>query len=642
MINNDTNPVIAVANRAMRRSVLEPRSRGRILLWDRLRLLNLSLTWSPSVALSWLWGLGFFYSIHVTIEDGWLGFLCFATPNSAGLLLFGWLLGAGHRDPTKIMAKVQRRYYGLFLLAQTLALAVTIFGFVAYLWRPMFLSSAMTPLGLAVLVGCGVGHVSSVRTIKRIHFVYLGVGVCAALFTLASLRGTDGHAPISLASFGGRFYGLLAPMFVGLLLGPWMDIQQWQRATEIHREGGSIRLAYTAGAILFFALLSLNALLAVASGHAGVSIAADGIADTQPAVALAIVGAGLRNAAIGYAIWAVIATISTIDSSYVATRWMMTTITASSKSPLLAFIPGKLLSSSLWVVMAAIAVGAAALICNLSMMYLMAPFATLMVGAAASLVSESLGARGNYDPTFAYLTGLAAGLVLLQGYLNSTPAFEAIAPFIALTQIFVGRSKQRAKERVAAAEAGPSKHGAIGAAPASVREEAATAAHGFDGRWFEMRITPTYDDTNAVGNVYFANYIRWVGRARELFFNVCMPNFDLTTTNYYVFTRSFHHDFRREAKEFEDVTVRVKIGKYNRKFVTLQHEIVSAKQGTLGHGEQTLMFVDRKDFRALDIPRAIIQGFLPFWPKSSPLAASLIDDATDGVAPGFDERTPTQ
>ncbi|WP_204324907.1 hypothetical protein, partial [Morganella morganii] len=68
--------------------------------------------------------------------------------------------------------------------------------------------------------------------------------------------------------------------------------------------------------------------------------------------------------------------------------------------------------------------------------------------------------------------------------------------------------------------------------------------------------------------VYFANYVRWVGKAREMFFNICMPKFDLKTTDFYVLTKSFTHDFRREAVEFEPITVKIKIANHNRKFVT--------------------------------------------------------------------------
>src|SRR5262249_13516548 len=139
-----------------------------------------------------------------------------------------------------------------------------------------------------------------------------------------------------------------------------------------------------------------------------------------------------------------------------------------------------------------------------------------------------------------------------------------------------------------------------------------------------LHMIPTYDDTNSVGNVYFANYLQWVGKARELFFNACMPNFDLKNTDFHVLTRSINHDFRRETREFDPVTVRVKIASHNRKFVTLAHEIHSEAHGLLGHGEQSLMFVDTVNFHPLDIPRSIVEGFLPYWPKGSPLA--IVDD----------------
>jgi len=168
--------------------------------------------------------------------------------------------------------------------------------------------------------------------------------------------------------------------------------------------------------------------------------------------------------------------------------------------------------------------------------------------------------------------------------------------------------------------------GAIGASTPSPVPEFFTATgpmgHGFERDWFVYRVTPTYDDTNSVGNIYFANYVRWVGKARELFFNACMPRFELKTTKYFVLTRSFNHDFRREAREFEPMLVRIRIASHNRKFVTLAHEIFAENDDVLGSGEQTLMFVDSKDFRLLDIPRAIIEGFLPHWPKDSPHLAA--------------------
>ena len=197
-----------------------------------------SLTWSPTIALSWLWGLGFFYSFHVTIEEGWIGFLCFALPNAVGLFVFGFVLGSERLDPAKMLSMVQVKYCSLFLLTQVLAVSITIFGFVVYLWQPLFLSSALAPIGVIILVGCAMGHLSSASTLKRLHVLYLCIGVSAALFALAALH-TSPVQP-SLGSLSSRFSGLLLPIVIGLLLGPWMDVQQWQRAVEIRRHGGSI------------------------------------------------------------------------------------------------------------------------------------------------------------------------------------------------------------------------------------------------------------------------------------------------------------------------------------------------------------------------------------------------------------------
>jgi acyl-CoA thioesterase FadM len=590
-----------------------------------------SVTWSPTIALSWLWGLGFFYAIHVTLTYGWLGFLTFAAPNATGLFLFGWILGSPKRDPSAILRTVEGRYAGLFLLCQLCAVAITIFGFAVYLWTPMGLPHTAIGAGVLVLGACVVGHIASLNALKIVHTLYLVVGVIAAILTWSYLQGGPSTG-VPFAAFDRRFYGLLSLSLVGFLLGPWTDIQHWQRAVYIQRNGGSIRWAYGVGALLFLGLITLNALLASSAGPADVIVAADGVPGAQASVAFAVAHLGAPRPAIAFFVWATIAAASTIDSSYCATRWLMNSITTRSVSPLLAFIPAGVVASPLWVMLIASGLAIAMIQANLSQLYLMAPFATLFVGAAASLVCESLGVARRYDAVLCYLIGLAASLILLAGYLIPIPAFMAIAPYIALlgvvpmaTDLFSRRGSS-----VVAVEAATALHRAEPAvASITIANRDAAASFGFDGQTFVVHLVPTYDDTNSVGNIYFANYVRWVGKAREMFFDACMPEFDLKKTDYYVLTRSFTHQFRRETREFEPVTVRIWISSHNRKFVTLEHEIHGDKLGLLGRGEQSLMFVDTEHFRPLDIPRAIIEGFLPYWPKGSPHAAA--DDLQDAL-----------
>ncbi|MEF2550348.1 thioesterase family protein [Aurantimonas sp. A2-1-M11] len=593
-----------------------------------------AILWAPTIALSWLWGLGFFYAIHVTLTHGWLAFVAFASANVTGLFLFGWILGSPDRDAAAIFRQVQSAYGGIFLLCQLGAVALTIFGFAAYLWQPLFGGDAAIMLALLVLMGCAIGHALPLARLKLLHVAFLVVGVAAGGIALAGLPAAANLPAVPLAAFDPTFFGLVLPTLVGFLLGPWMDVQQWQRVLEIRREGGSVRLAYGAGSLLFLALLGLNALLAGAAGLLTIP-SVDGVAQVQPAVALALAGSGAGAATLAYLVWSVVAAATTIDSFYVATRWHLAALTERSLSPLLAFVPAGLVSSPLWLVACAAAVAGLALQANLSQLILMLPFATLLVGGAACLVCEVLGARRRYDPVLCYLIGLAAMLVFLIGHVAPIPAFVAGAPLIALIGAFpmIGHLLFGAPP-AAATGLVPAM-----AVPARVelvpRDETlptpantASLSHGFDGQTFVMKLMPTYDDTNSVGNVYFANYVRWVGKARELFFNICMPNFDLKSTSYYVLTKSFNHDFRREASEFDPVTVRIRIARHNRKFVTLSHEIHSESQGLLGRGEQSLMFVDTEHHRPLDIPRDIVSGFLPYWPKESPHLADTPDLAS--------------
>ncbi len=582
-----------------------------------------SATWAPTIALSWFWGLGFFYSIHVTLVYGWMGFLSFAVPNAAGLGLFGWILGAPRRSPDKIAAAVQGPYAVLFLACQFLAVAITIFGFAAYAWEPVVgRDAAMGVIGL-VLVACSLGHAMPLRGIKILHGLALIPCMCAGFAMLAGLTTKSSGLVVPLSSFDERFYGLALPSLVGFLLGPWMDVQQWQRAVEIQRAGASVRLSYAIGAILFFGLLAMNALLAATAGLGEPVLSSDGLPGAYTALAQAIARDNSAGVTVAFVIWTAVAAATTIDSFYCATRWLMAAVTTRSNSPLLAFVPAALVSSPIWTLIAALSAAVIAAQLNLSLMYLMMPFATILVGGAACLVCETLGASRRYDPVLCYMIGLASGLIFFAGYITPSWALLALAPLAGL----VGALPMMAEL------AGLGSKPAAGA-PILTEETAATTivmtvardegitSHGFDGQWFVLRLVPTYDDTNSVGNIYFANYVRWVGKARELFFNTCMPDFDLKATDFYVLTKTFQHDFRREAVEFEPISVRVRIAGHNRKFVTLAHEIHSEINGLLGRGEQSLMFVDAAHYRPLDIPRSIIEGFLPYWPKSSPHADS--------------------
>jgi len=133
----------------------------------------------------------------------------------------------------------------------------------------------------------------------------------------------------------------------------------------------------------------------------------------------------------------------------------------------------------------------------------------------------------------------------------------------------------------------------------------------FEGKWFVYSLIATYADTNSVGNVYFGMYGLFVGKTRELFFNTVMPDFDLKTSRFFILTRSFEHKFVREAREFDTITVKIRIADFNRKFCTLEHQIFGSESELLGKGKQSLLFVASKDYSLLDIPAEVYTAFMP-------------------------------
>ena len=582
------------------------------------------ISWAPTIALSWLWGLGFFFSFQVILVYGLLGFLAFAIPNACGLLAFGWILGDPKRDPTAIFQRIQARYAGLFLASQVAAVAITLFASVQYLFIPLFGAESIVLIVAFALLAVAAGHAATIRGLKVLHAVYLPVGLLAATAVLVGLLRTQPHHRLALAALDSRFYGLVLPSLVGFTLGPWTDVQHWQRVIAIRNSAVSVRAAYGWGAGLFLAFLVLNASIAAAAGPIMSMTSFDGLKDFEVSVAAAVAHTHLGALEAAIVIWIGIAIASTLDSFYCATSWLLKATASKSNSPLLAFLSVDVITSPTWFLLTAILIACLAVVTHVSMLYLLIPFANLLAGHAACLLCEVINGKRNYDGTLCTMIGLAAFLTFAMGYIGDIPGFMVASPLIGL----IGASSA-----VKACFWTPASSTATRATPVDVVAAAPVRTpapretiqdYGFDGQWFVLSIVPTYDDTTSIGKVYFTSYFRWVGKARELFFNTCMPDFDLSKTDFYVLTKSFTHEFCQEIHEFQPISVRVKIDHYNRKFVTIVHEFHSRTEGLIGRGEQSLMFVDKTHYKPLDIPAIIMKRFLPYYTPNAAKAPTVV------------------
>ncbi len=625
-----------------------------------LRWLN-ALLWGNSVALAWMWGLGLFFSVQISFMFGMKGLLMFAIPNAIGLALFGCLTQVvarrhpgGHESLALFFDKFAKPFRLIFYIYQIVALSLTVFALVKYLFMPLFLPTQMgTPvlLGLSMTMvvfvllamGCLFGEEFGIGKIKAGHAL-LGalLLVCVAtmlfhhnLFDLGKgITGTAGDPAYDHSQ--NRFWGYAIPLIVGFLVGPWLDLQHWQRAIQIHREESSIRLSYIFGGVIFFLLLLFHGSLAMwVMGHAdGFSVrksGLDGLHYAHDLVTRHFGGAfdGNSLVPIAYFGFLCICVLTTLDSGYVALKWFLGRNVERSENMLISLIPKPLIASPIptFLIIGVIALGG--YFANFELEYFMVFFASFFVGYAALAIARCFVPNSQQPlPQIRMLSMACLCLVVFAfGYmvkLNVLMYLGSLLPLVYVVWLVTTTDllrlvTEKAGEVTRAAADIPAIK-AISKHETPVRTEVAAPVSAgthdlmghFEGKWFVYSMVATYADTNSVGNVYFGMYPMYVGKTRELFFNAAMPDFDLKATKFYILTRTFEHKFVRETREFDTITVKIKVGDFNRKFCTLEHQIFGSEGQLLGKGKQSLLFVSSKDYGLLDIPPEVYTAFIKY------------------------------
>lgn len=626
----------------MGESASRPRLFGRIL-------------WGNTVALSWMWGLGLFFTVQFTTQFGLFGLLCFSIPNFLGLMAFGLVThqiaqrDTGSESLANFFTHWSRPFRLVILLYQILAIALTIFAIIHYVWQPLGLKppALFLPLALLIVLAAAIlfGEEFNIKRIKFSHgalFLLLVAAIGVLFFGRPDYTNVSALKVDKLPTNDLNFWGYLIPICIGFLVGPWLDLQQWQRAIQMRRERVSIRWAYVLGSLQFLALLLFHGGLTlwaqesgaagyIREGLAGHTYAQDmlmrffyELSSTQPWVFVA------------YCVFLCVCILTTLDSGYIALHWYLQSNAASSNHPFFALVPTRLITSPIPLMVLCGLIGLVGSILKLELEYFMIFYATFFVGYATLGIARCyLISPANAIPQIKMFSiGSLAVAIFAFGYFLRFPLLQIIGSLMPLGYVgwllvkpgssgeFVSGKEEL--ESTAAAASVPAERPAAetshGSKPVSTPLATATTAVAeaigihdltghFEGSWFVHRFVSTYADTNSVGNVYFGMYAMWVGKTRELFFNKVMPKFNLQDTPFYILTRSFEHKFLRETKEFEPVTVRLRIAGYNRKFVTLEHEVYDSSQHMLGKGKQSLLFVSSADYRMLDIPPEVASAF---------------------------------
>jgi enediyne core biosynthesis thioesterase len=136
--------------------------------------------------------------------------------------------------------------------------------------------------------------------------------------------------------------------------------------------------------------------------------------------------------------------------------------------------------------------------------------------------------------------------------------------------------------------------------------------------YYEWAHIITFEETNLVGNVYYANHIRWQGSCREMFLRDHAPEI-LTQLNedLVMVTTRVACEYFNELFAFDEVMVRMRAGSVSESRVTMLFDYICKQEGgeaLMARGEQQVACLLKKNGRtvATPIPKSLREALIPY------------------------------
>lgn len=123
---------------------------------------------------------------------------------------------------------------------------------------------------------------------------------------------------------------------------------------------------------------------------------------------------------------------------------------------------------------------------------------------------------------------------------------------------------------------------------------------------YEYRHTVGFEETNLVGNVYYAHHVRWQGRCREMFLRDFAPSVlnDLNEGLALV-TTFVSCEYLAELQAFDTVSVKMQLGAVVQNRVTMAFEywrVTPNGEELVARGEQQIACMRRADEQLIPVP----------------------------------------
>jgi enediyne core biosynthesis thioesterase len=161
-------------------------------------------------------------------------------------------------------------------------------------------------------------------------------------------------------------------------------------------------------------------------------------------------------------------------------------------------------------------------------------------------------------------------------------------------------------------------------------------------RAYSYRHVVCFEDTNKVGNVYYANFVAWQGRVRELFLRQYAPRIlqDLDE-GLLLATLNVSCDYFHELLPFDEVLIELRLGALTATRMTLQFEywrLRGAERELVAKGQQRIGCVRRVNGTVVG---ALLPDHLRQALESFHQSADELDRGSAAAAP-FDSLSRVQ
>ena len=121
-------------------------------------------------------------------------------------------------------------------------------------------------------------------------------------------------------------------------------------------------------------------------------------------------------------------------------------------------------------------------------------------------------------------------------------------------------------------------------------------------RAYEYRHVVGFEETNLIGNVYYANHVRWQGRCREMFLRDRAPEvIEALKHGLVLVTTRVSCEFMAELFAFDEIVLRMHLGELIQNRITMKFEYWRHEE-LVARGEQQVACMQREGKQVVPIP----------------------------------------